>query len=351
MSISKISKISKISVKTLSGDVITLEASNKEEFIIKYKEKYIDEKDHPFVTIAFLDDEKEEKQKEIENILINVHDLPYFLDMKKIESRNAQKNLSLNQHPKALEYVKDPRNSFSIFSNKNAIHMIKELLKDRVEVTDDLSLIHLARNTSDEALDILDTFDKNYFMEEVWDELCINPNPKAFKMVLKYMNYIELKEDKDVISLFYLNLCENPNAVEYLEHNPDLIHWTYFSENPMAIDLLLKNKEKIYYKGFCRNPHPEAIKIIKRIIKQEGFKSKKIDLFKLFGNTSKEMVQFIKENLDKIDKKDIDYQKNTIYTNHSALSLIEELYKRGYEITSWIWLNEGIFRNEDISNL
>jgi hypothetical protein len=338
-----------MSVKTLSGDVITLEASSKEDFVKKYKEKYIKEKDRPFVTITFLDDEKEEKEKEIENILINVHDLPYFLDLEKIETKNAQQNLIFNEHPKALELVKreEWRNSFSIFSNKNAIHIIKELLENRIEVTDDLSLVHLARNTSDEALDILDTFDKNYFMEDTWNELCSNPNPKAFEMVLKYMDYIESKEDKDS-SLFYLNLCENPKVIEYLDRHPRLINWIYFSENPMAMDLLLKNKDKIYYKGLCRNPHPEAVKIVKRIINQEGFKSRKIDIFKLFGNTSKDMVQFIIENLDKIDKKDINYQKNVIYTNKSALCLIEELYKRGHEITSWIWLNEGIFRTDDI---
>ena len=342
--------MSYISAKTLSGDIITLEAYNKEEFINSYKQKYIKETERPFVTITLLDNEDNKDEcvlniSNISNIIVNLHDLPYFIDLE-TESKNKQKNLILNQHPNALDLIiksEEWKKSFTIFSNRNAINLIKNLLDDMKEVTDDLSLIYLAKNTNDEALDILSTFNKNYFMDEVWYELCANKNPKAFEIILENMDYINSKDCKDDI-LFHLNLCENVRVVEYLEDHNHLINWIYFSENPIAIELLLKNKDKIYYKGLCRNPHSEAVKIIKRIIKQEGFESKKIDYFKLFDNTSEDMINFIKENLDKIDKRDIEYQKDVIYQNKSALSLIEELYKKGYKITSTIWSNEGIFR-------
>lgn len=331
------------SVKTLSGDIITLVADNEEEFEKKYKEKYIKEKYRSFVTLSFFQND----ENDIKNIIVNIHDIPYFIDL---NFKHKNSYLILNNNPKTFQVfdtLKDDtklKRTFLIFSNKNAMSIIKEFLEDMKEVTDDVSLVYLARNTNDEALDILSKFNRNYFMDGVWDELCYNPNPKAFEIILQNMDYI-ISSGKS--NLEYLNFCQNPTVIEYLNKHQDLINWTHLSENPMAMDLLLKNRDKIYYKGLCNNPHPEAVKIIIRIIEEEGFNSKKIDYFKLFSNTSEILIDFIINNINRINNKNFDKHFRTICINKSALYLIEILYKKGHKIENIIWLNEGIFRDDE----
>ena len=299
-------------------------------------------------------------------------------------------NFASNSNPKAipiidelLEYFHDtckcPYSRFYLlFQNKNILHFIKQHIEYNIKeqkenklqvIPDNIPeqvklvfkfsswstedhLVNLAKNTNDDALDLLSNFIGTlFFTDQVWIALCCNPNPKAFKMILenkdKYVNFTGPNLFYNPINsncLLFLNLCENPEVIKYLEKNIFLINWKYLSGNPMAIELLLKNEGKnIYYPHFCKNSHPEAVKIILNIFKQDGFYSKKLSYADLFQNKSEEMVKFIKDNIDKIDENQIRIHKDLIFKNPSALNLIEKLHKMGYEITHSIWSNESIF--------
>ena len=55
--------------------------------------------------------------------------------------------------------------------------------------------------------------------------------------------------------IIWLELSENPNAIDLLEQNIDKINWKRLSQNENAIDLLEKNKDKINWKFLCLNPN------------------------------------------------------------------------------------------------
>lgn len=349
-----------ISAKTLFGNIIALEAKNEEEFEIKYKENYIKESYRPFISVKFFGEDQ--TYNDLKNIIINIHDMLPFIENKykiSIDQNYNNKifeNLVLNPNPKSVKLIEDLSKfyqnddyRFLIFQNTNCIHLIKQYIDENKTIyyqPDQMFLMHIAKNINNEALDILFTFNKEQFIDEIWMELCYNSNPKAFNKILENMQYITEKENYKNI-LFFLNLCENTEVIKYLEQHYELINWIYLSENPIAIDLLLKNKEKIYFPHLCKNRHPEAVKIIFNIIKQEGFDSSKIDYFNLFQNKSTIMIKFIEDNFDKIDRKQIINHKDLIFKNSSALFFIEKLYKKGYKIPNCIWSNESIFKNDN----
>ncbi len=79
-------------------------------------------------------------------------------------------------------------------------------------------------------------------------------------------------------------LCVNPNAIDYLEENPNEINYDYLSQNingsrlffknpeklnkpwlsknPGAIDFLQEYPEKIFYRSLCANHSPDAIDML-----------------------------------------------------------------------------------------
>lgn len=71
-----------------------------------------------------------------------------------------------------------------------------------------------------------------------------------------------LENNIEVINWFYLS--KNPNALHLLTKNPDKINWYMFSKNSAneAIDLLINNPHKIYYDALCLNTNPLAYNLL-----------------------------------------------------------------------------------------
>jgi hypothetical protein len=71
-----------------------------------------------------------------------------------------------------------------------------------------------------------------------WNLLSLNPNDKAFELLMRSPNMINWKK---------LSKNSNDKAIELLEANPDKIHIYNLIENtnPKAIDILYKNKNLI----------------------------------------------------------------------------------------------------------
>ena len=56
----------------------------------------------------------------------------------------------------------------------------------------------------------------------------------------------------------YINLWDtlsmNPNAIKFLESNPEKINWFYLCLNPNAIELLESNQDEITWYNLSSNP-------------------------------------------------------------------------------------------------
>ena len=58
-------------------------------------------------------------------------------------------------------------------------------------------------------------------------------------------------------------LSSNPNAIDFLEENRNMINWRELSSNPNAIELLRANPDKIDWVYLSANPDPKAIEMLK----------------------------------------------------------------------------------------
>ena len=76
--------------------------------------------------------------------------------------------------------------------------------------------------------------------------------------MLKFRDWLPDKVTPHISS--NCNISSNPNALEYLEKNPDKINWFWLSLNPAAIPLLEKNLDKIQWT--CLSSNPAAIKLL-----------------------------------------------------------------------------------------
>jgi hypothetical protein len=86
--------------------------------------------------------------------------------------------------------------------------------------------------------------------------LSLNPNAVDF-----------LEENHNMIN--WRELSSNPNAIELLKANPDKIDWVFLSKNPdpYAIEMLKANPDRISWGYLAQNSNPEAIKLIEEKIK------------------------------------------------------------------------------------
>jgi len=58
-------------------------------------------------------------------------------------------------------------------------------------------------------------------------------------------------------------LSSNPNAIDFLEENRNMIDWRELSSNPNTVELLKENPDKIYWVFLSKNPDPKAIEMLK----------------------------------------------------------------------------------------
>ena len=110
-----------------------------------------------------------------------------------------------------------------------------------------------------------------------------------------------LEENRNMIN--WRELSSNPNAIELLKANPDKIDWVSLSKNPdqNAIEMLKANLDKINWGYIALNSNPEAMKLIEEEIK---INPTNIHFDNLAANETPEAMKIIEENL---------LNKNTIY--------------------------------------
>lgn len=139
---------------------------------------------------------------------------------------------------------------FEMCENPAAIDFVKE--------TNQITLAHLTKNTSDQALEIIKEDIKH--IDDPYSLCWLSENTNSLAIEL-------LEENPDKI--VWPSLCKNtnPKAFALLEKNPEKIDWSYLSANPNAIELLKKNPDKIDWRWLCKNP--EANQLIKKVMRDE----------------------------------------------------------------------------------
>jgi hypothetical protein len=127
----------------------------------------------------------------------------------------------------------------------------------------------------------------------------LSSNPNAVDFLEENSNMIDWKE-----------LSSNPNAIELLKANPDKINWVFLSKNPdpTAIEMLKAHPDKISWGYLAQNSNPEAIKIIEEKIKVNP---DIIHFDNLAANETPEAMKLIEEYI---------LNENTVYkTSQSAM--------------------------------
>ena len=72
-----------------------------------------------------------------------------------------------------------------------------------------------------------------------------------FVKMLRFRSWIQQNR------LYKYDLCKNPNYVQFMERDYELIDWEYLSINTLAIDLLIQKSKKnllaIFFGQSCSN--------------------------------------------------------------------------------------------------
>jgi hypothetical protein len=164
-----------------------------------------------------------------------------------------------------------------------------------------------------------------YENDIVWTAFCGNKNPEALRLIKK-----ELERDIDSENINWKVLSANPIVIQLIEEYPHYekyINYPGLSANisDEAIELLKKEykkkKNEIDWEALSGNP--KAIDILKEECRK---KRNKIDWIKLAGNTAPEAIKILKDNLNKFNFDNSDWEvKSALSSNLSddALELLE----------------------------
>lgn len=202
--------------------------------------------------------------------------------------------LSTHAEVMYLEQHLDKVNWRTIAENHNAMPLIVEHFKEKVELFDWFYLLH-----HPSIMSILNKDNLVQLCEDELDRCYLSENPNAVSL---------LEQRPDKINWFYLS--RNPNAISLLEKHPDKIDWTGLSINPNAIYLLEQNLDKIDWYNLSRNPNAGSL------IKQYP---DNIYLSELCSNPCPEAIELLSRNLD---SEEIEWDK--LSDNPNAVYLLEQ---------------------------
>jgi hypothetical protein len=319
--------------KTLSGDLVYLEAKSEEEFKAMYLRRFVKEKFQPFVRVN----------------LFNVED---------------EWCVSLNTYtvlPELESYI----NWQTLSLNPAAIHLLERNL-------DKVDWYFLSRNPA--AIPLLE---RNVDKIE-WEALCHNQSPGAYELLRKHperihwmyvarsspfayklMNeFLPTEWEDDLIEAILQNqYCEtswippplltrngltwayisrHPNlieiVIEIMKKFPERICWKYLSQNPSAIEILKQNHDKIQWDYLVANRHPEAIELF--LLHQK----KRIPWSELSLNSA--AIPFLSQHTSELSS----LCWNRLCVFPEAIELLEA---NAHKITDWY----NLLLNRDAGNL
>ncbi len=171
------------------------------------------------------------------------------------------------------------------------------------------------------------------------------------KLISKYelVNWIPIEYLKKY------EISKNPNAVDYLKENREIIRWNYLSANPNAIELLRKKAEEEDKIGFANifsipdykkldwgnlSANPGAVELLKKY-------DNNIKWDNLSKNTNPYAIKLLKDKADKedkIDKKELEELTENEKIDWGSLSLNPnaiEILKTYHKNINWQYLSKN----------
>lgn len=165
------------------------------------------------------------------------------------------------------------------------------------------------------------------------NELKIINNESVINILRKHIDWNELSSCQDVLAIRILRenmhrinwekLSENPAAIEILKDNVDFIDWDIISMNQNSVEIFKNNLDKIDYSQFAMNTTKEGIDILEaNLEKLDGEGREHL-------SENKNAIEVLKKNIDIIDW-------NTISFNDNAMELLEKYpHKIDWEFLSY----------------
>lgn len=270
--------------------------------------------------------------KDYENSKIHKQDTNYFDNLS--ANQNAIDFLTLPENIKKINYyyLSENINPKALLLIEKKIIEEQKLSKTEVERSPNrINWYQLSQNPI--AVELLEKYENKIN----WSGLVNNPNPDALRLIKK-----ELKRDINSKNIDWEELSANSIVFELLKENPDYIDYIDYSGlsmNPLpeAIQLLEENPDKIEYAMLAGNTNPDALKILKKIIKRHH---DEINWVHLAGNTSPEAIKILRDNLQKIDVDNYDWEvKSTLSSNPSEEAF--KLLKTNRRLIDWTALSKN----------
>ena len=182
----------------------------------------------------------------------------------------------LSMNPNAIELLTENPDKIEwefLDKNINLTHMLEKIPFNILKKCDDSILESISKNSftidflgkypeiiiwkglyqNEKICDFEERYPK-YFKQLIsnddWDWINIFLNPFAVPLIEKYKKAWISNVHK------YRYLSTNPNAIDFLKKNINLINYAFLSENPNAIDLLEANIDKVNFHHLSKNTNP-----------------------------------------------------------------------------------------------
>ena len=382
-----------ITVKSMNGDIISLEAIDEKEFIELYKKNYIKPKFHPYISIhLFNNDEKDE----IKNMLINIHDIAVFLEedyikvMKKQLKRKPEwtgnnsdeyhwlsnltelrksiiQPLCKNKNPKVIDYIKE---YWKIYSEEH--EYFYDIKGKNIYNTDEIKipfgLLFEYGSTSlcgrnmiaNKLLSQFIWYSEHEFLENMYfisygnggnSPFLLNEDDTILTLIFKFVDSYEInlktmsKEDRNKLQIedynlyFFANKKDSMFPLERIINQ--IIDHLCLNSNPIAFKKILEWMDKKPFWWYNINLDNLSLNQNEDIIE---YLSKNIHLINwdLLTQNSK-AIEILKKNPSKI-KRSLIFKNSDPFFTTDIIMYLEKKEKIPIEIQTLLFQN----KNKDI---
>lgn len=252
--------------KTLSGDLISLEAEDEFDYCREYQTRFVAPEDRPYHKVSLLKHPEDGEWC----VLVTIHEIPYAIEDEEIPSTIFFNN------PASFSYLASRgtqglQRHVSVGDHLDTIHDLMKCDCDRVNPCYEYSLL-LATHSPDAFQMLLDrTIPSLWNWEGKLWEVLVNRNKHVQPHWLEYILSNEIIVQSDDGRDGVLSICVArwrelnflPQLVPFFIENQEYIFWKEFCSNPAAVPFLHTCKEKLSYYGLCSNPNPEVMELVK----------------------------------------------------------------------------------------
>jgi len=270
-------------------------------------------------------------------------------------------NWLLSNNERAIEYLENHEKmiyNYSIFSNKNAIHIIEKRIQydNHGVVNNNKNAVTFLRNNpeymdyyklcgQEHGIEFVDELIKNKELDKIyWCVLSRNPAAMHILNNPEYYTYINwrhiiynkhagelVKKNIHMVDEYWEDICNQPHLMDIIEQNMDKMNWVSLSKNYNAIHILEKNLDKINIHNLCQNKNGFELLLRLDHVFVDSILYHENIMFNYFDYCVKKDIPF---NLIKMlsihgyNEKHMEFLKNS---NHEYLSMNPNIFEYDYK--------------------